>query len=455
MKNPVLFPLNQEELTLEMHGGLIKRTVHPSGLRILTEEMPGSRSASIGFWVGVGSRDEQAEHDSAPASLGSTHFLEHLLFKGTPNTTAYDIARTFDKMGADHNALTAKEYTAYYAKVRDVHIEDATALLAEMVTDSLITSEEFENERGVILEELAMAEDDFADLVGERFFAAILPDHALGRPIGGNPDTIKAARRDDVWRHYQNEYLPETLVITAAGAVKHEEFVAHVLESLKKAGVERFKLEESKAPRPRRDRAEAELPEKISSSPNIFVTKKPSEQTHLMLGARGLQAGDDQRYAFGVMNSVLGGGMSSRLFQEIREKRGLAYTTYSFGASYSDAGLFGMYGASHPSKTTEVASLMLAELVKLSETGITEEEFERTIGQISGSSALALEDSDTRMGRLARAELGTGEFLDLDSQIARFEAVTASDIMKAAKTILDRQLSLVVVGDVAEDALKF
>src|SRR5690606_7507469 len=181
VQEPILFPLDEPELHVNLSGGIIRRTVHPSGLRILTEQMPSARSASIGFWVGVGSRDEQAERGDAPASLGSTHFLEHLLFKGTPSVDAYGIATAFDKMGADHNALTAKEYTCYHAKVRDANLPEATRMLADMVTNSLIDHGEFETERGVILEELAMASDDLSDVAGERFFEAVMQEHPLGR----------------------------------------------------------------------------------------------------------------------------------------------------------------------------------------------------------------------------------------------------------------------------------
>ncbi|HUH52534.1 MAG TPA: pitrilysin family protein [Microbacteriaceae bacterium] len=454
MLQPVSFPLAQPELALDLHGGLLRRTVHPSGLRILTENMPGARSASIGFWVAIGSRDEQSERADAPGSLGSTHFLEHLLFKGTPSLGAYDIARAFDKMGADHNALTAKEHTAYYAKVRDANIAEATSLLAQMVTDSIIDEREFELERGVILEELAMAADDLADVAGEKFFETVLAGHPLGRPIGGNPQTILTAQRDAVMRHYQETYLPSTLIVTAAGAVDHDQFVQTVTDALNSAQAKRWSLNASKAPVARRNQGQTalELKEKTSEI-NVIVTQKPSEQVHIMLGSQGLQAGHDKRFAFGVMNSVLGGGMSSRLFQEIREKRGFAYATYSFGASYSDAGLFGMYAASKPEKARDVAKLMQDELAKIAADGISEEEFERILGQIAGSSALVLEDSDTRMSRLARSELGTGEFYDLDVSLKRFEEVTADEVREAAQMMLSNPAHLVAVGDISPEQL--
>ncbi|MGO3832687.1 MAG: M16 family metallopeptidase [Microbacteriaceae bacterium] len=457
MQKPIALPLEHPELTVELSGGLIRRTVHPSGLRVLTEHMPGARSASIGFWVGVGSRDEQAERGDAPASLGSTHFLEHLLFKGTPSFDAYGIATAFDKMGAEHNAMTAKEYTCYHAKVRDANVEEATRMLADMVTNSLIEEGEFETERGVILEELAMASDDLADVAGERFFEVVMGDHPLGRPIGGNPETIKAARRDDVMAHYLEAYRAGTLVVTAAGAVDHDEFVELVARSLEAASDARWHTRESGAPAPRRSRERraggAEQGLNAAEARETFVTEKPGEQVHLMIGGPGFQAGAPERFAYGIMNSVLGGGMSSRLFQEIREKRGLAYTAYAFGASYSDAGLFGMYAACAPENAAQVVQVAHEELERVAAEGVTEEEFERTLGQLAGSSALALEDSDTRMGRLAKAELGTGELWDLDTSLEHFATVTHDEVKRVAAQLAAQSRFTVAVGETSRTTL--
>ena len=457
VSEPIQLPLDLPELEADLGGGLMRRTVHPSGLRVLTERMPGSRSATVGFWVGIGSRDEQAERGDAPGSLGSTHFLEHLLFKGTPSRDAMQIATGFDRIGAENNALTAKEYTCYYAKVRDADLEEAVDALADMVMNSVIDPGEFETERGVILEELAMAADDLSDVANERFFEAVLGDHPLGRPIGGNPATIRAARRDDVMEHYLAEYDPSTLVVSAAGAVDHDRLVEQVVAALRAAG-ERWSIDEDRAPK-RRDSASqggAEPTGAVGTDDpsRVQLTERESEQVHLMIGATGLQAGDPRRFAFGIMNSVLGGGMSSRLFQEIREKRGLAYTAYSFGASYSDRGVFGMYAGTAPEKATEVIDLAELELRKIAEQGITEEEHERALGQIAGSSALALEDSDTRMGRLARSELGTGELFTFDATLERFHAVTSEDIRSVASMVADRPQTVVAVGNVSRSGLK-
>ncbi len=457
MLEPIRFPLDLPELTADLNGGLLRRTVHPSGLRVLTEHMPGARSATVGFWVGVGSREEQGVRGDAPGSLGSTHFLEHLLFKGTPTRDAYSIATSFDRIGAENNALTAKEYTCYYAKVRDVDLEGAVTVLADMVTSSVIDRGEFENEREVILEELAMAADDLADVANERFFEAVLGQHPLGRPIGGSPESIRAARRDDVHAHYLGHYDPSTLVVTAAGAVDHDRLVELVLAALDASHEDRWSTTAERTP-VRRTLVDADLVGAAkgatsSALAGVHTFERPSEQINLMIGTQGLQSNDPRRFAFGIMNSVLGGGMSSRLFQEIREKRGLAYTTYSYGASYSDAGVFGMYVGSAPQKAAEVVELASAELQKVAEHGITSEEHERALGQIAGSSALALEDSDTRMGRLARAELGTGELFTLDASLERFTAVAPEDIREVAHLIASRPQTVVAVGEVSRSTL--
>ncbi|MBK0420868.1 insulinase family protein [Leucobacter sp. CSA2] len=461
MHEPVKLPLDAPELETELSGGFVRRTVHPSGLRVLTERMPGARSATIGFWVGVGSRDEQGERGDAPGSLGSTHFLEHLLFKGTPTRDAYQIATSFDRIGAENNALTAKEYTCYYAKVRDADVEHSVNVLADMVTNSLLDPGEFDMERGVILEELAMASDDLADVASERLFEVVLGDHPLGRPIGGNPETIREARRDAVDRHYRDRYDPSTLVVTAAGAVDHDRLVDLVLTALNASPEERWHTGGAATPVRRAQSSEASSAAPganggaaaVRTQPVVDITERPSEQINLMIGTRGFSSSDPRRFAFGVMNSVLGGGMSSRLFQEIREKRGLAYTAYSFGASYSDAGLFGMYAGTAPANASEVVELSRAELRRIAEDGITEEEREDALGQIAGSSALALEDSETRMGRLARAELGSGELFDLDTSLERFAAVTAADIRAVAAHLDAQPMSVVAVGDASRSQL--
>ncbi len=432
----VSLPLNTAELAFSASGdSLVRRSVLPSGVRILSENVPGARSSTIGYWVAVGSRDE------LPQTYGSTHFLEHLLFKGTAARSALEIAVSFDSVGGEHNAMTAKEYTCYYAKVQDHDLPMAVDVLADMFTSSVLDTVEFETERGVILEELAMADDDPADVTSERFFEAVLGEHPLGRPIGGSPDTIQAVSRDAVWNHYRANYRPQDLVVTVAGAVDHDELVAGITAALTRAG---WDLAVAAAPVARRDSGAGV----IERGSPLVVVKRPIEQANIIAGVAGIAAADPRRATLSVLTSVFGGGMSSRLFQEIREKRGLAYSVYSFSPSYSDAGLFGIYAGCSPAKAPEVVDLMLGEFARLASSDVTDEELQRAVGQLSGASALALEDSDTRMSRLGRSELTLGEFIDLDESLRRLALVTTAGIRELAEELVSRPLSIAAVGTV-------
>ena len=433
------FPLDQNEIEFTASGGsVVRRTVHPSGVRVLTESVPGVQSASVSFSVGVGSRDETNGH------FGSTHFLEHLLFKGTKKRTALEIAVAFDSVGGSSNAATGKEHTSYYARVQQSAVPLAVDVIGDMLTSSLLDSVEFENERTVILEELAMNEDDPSDVAHEAFFEAVLGDHVLGRPIGGTKDTIGAVTRDAVWEHYQSNYRAEDLVIVAAGSVKHHEILALVENSLSEAG---WNLDAKAAPRPRRSTAQAV----ISRGESVKVIHEGNAQTNILLGMQGLIGDDERRYAMAVLNTALGGGMSSRLFQEIREKRGLAYSTYSFNQGYSDGAVFGLYAGCSPAKTRQVVELMLSEFEKVAEHGITSDELELAYGNISGGLALKFESTQARMSRLAGTELGTGDFVDLDEALARYRAVTLAEVQTLAADILAREKTIVAVGDVTFD----
>jgi predicted Zn-dependent peptidase len=387
--------------------------------------------------VAVGSRDETNNH------FGSTHFLEHLLFKGTKSRSAMDIAVAFDSVGGSSNASTGKEHTSYYAKVQDKALPSAVEVIADMLTSSLIDETEFENERPVILEELAMNDDDPQDVVHEAFSTAVLGDHPLGRPIGGTIETITAVTRAAVWEHYQNNYRPQDLVVAAAGSVDHQELIKLVERGLSAAG---WDLGLEAKPVARR----LLNPAKISRGSKLNVIHRPISQVNIMVGSEGLYVDDPRRYAMGVLNTVLGGGMSSRLFQEIREKRGLAYSVYSFNQGYSDAAAFGLYAGCSPAKAKEVTELMIAELDKVAQSGITSEELALARGNISGSLALKFETNQARMSRLASAEIVAGEFMDLDETIERFEAVELSQVQALAQDLVSLPRSIVAVGDVTE-----
>ena len=434
----IFFPLDQSELSFTASGGsTVHRSILRSGVRVLTEHVPGAQSASVSFSVAVGSRDETNGH------FGSTHFLEHLLFKGTSRRTALDIAIAFDSVGGSSNASTGKEHTSYYARVQDKALPLAVDVIADMLTSSLIDATEFENERTVILEELAMNEDDPQDVAHEAFSEAVLGDHELGRPIGGNKETIGAVTRDAVWQHYKENYRPQDLVVAAAGGVKHSEFVELVEKELSAAG---WDLGLAASPVARRSNAQA----KISRGKPLQVIKRPIAQANILLGMPGIIGNDPRRYAMGILNTVLGGGMSSRLFQEIREKRGLAYSVYSFNQGYSDASTFGLYAGCSPAKAAQVTRLMLDEFEKIAQSSITTEELELAIGNISGGLALKFESSQARMSRLVGSEMSTGEFFDLDETIERFSAVTTEQVQSLVQDLLLGERTIVAVGDVEE-----
>lgn len=434
----VLFPLDQADLSFTASGGsTVRRSILPSGVRVLTEHMPGAQSVSISFSVAVGSRDETDGHH------GSTHFLEHLLFKGTKKRTALDIAIAFDSVGGSSNASTGKEHTSYYARVQDSALPLAVEVIGDMLTSSLIDAKEFENERTVILEELAMNDDDPQDVVHEAFAEAVLGSHPLGRPIGGTKETIGAVTRDAVWEHYQRNYRPQDLVIAAAGGVEHAELIRLVEKALLESG---WNLDKVAEPVERR----LLHPATISRGAELKVIHRPIQQANVLIGMQGLVADDSRRYAMGILNTVLGGGMSSRMFQEIREKRGLAYSVYSFNQGYSDGAYFGLYAGCSPAKTAEVTGLMLDEFQKIANEGIREDELQLAKGNISGGLALKYESTQARMNRLISAEIVNGEFFDLDDSLEHVNSVTVSDVQALAADLAGRERSIVAVGDISE-----
>lgn len=416
--------------TLDADGVTIQRSVAPGGIRVLTETVPGSRSASIGAWVAAGSRDEDDAH------AGSTHFLEHLLFKGTPTRSALEIAEAFDAVGGEANAATAKNYTCYYARVLDADAEMAIEVIMDMVTSSLLEESEFELERGVILEELAMSADDPSEVIHDSFAEAVLAPHPLARPIGGTPDRIAALERAHVVDYYRRTYVPSELVITAAGSLTHDEVLHAVVAGAERAG---WDLAAGAPPAPRRAATDA-----IYAPPVRLAVARPIEQAHIILGGRGLAQGDPRRFALNVASTIFGGGMSSRLFQEVREKRGLAYATYAFASSYAEAGLFGAYAACAPAKADAVIELLTAERTRLRH--VTDAELERAIGQISGGFVLGIEDTASRMSRLGSAEIVTGELLSVDEVLARYRAVTAEDIREVIEFLTVDEPTVVTVG---------
>jgi predicted Zn-dependent peptidase len=394
--------------------------------------MPGVRSVSIGFWVLAGSRDER------PEISGHCHFLEHLLFKGTETRSALDIAQAFDAVGGDLNAFTAKEYTVFYARILDRDLELAVDHLTDMLQHSTIRRGDLDAESQVILAEIDMHEDSPEDVVHDVFTEALWPGHPLGRPILGTKDRIRGATRGSVRRFYKRHYLPGHLVVAAAGNVDHDRLV----------GMLRSRMDIGRRLGPRGQRAWNLRTHRRPPRPSgaTLVRRRPTEQAHIVLGTNGLPRTDPDRFALLIVNTALGGGMSSRLFQEIREKRGLAYTAYSYHAQYTEAGLFGAYVGTTPQSAQEVVRLLRTEVEDVRDGGLTSEEFERARGHVKGSTVLSLEDPGGRMSRLGKSEIAHGEILTLGESLRRIDAVTLDDARRVAHRVLSQPMTLAVIG---------
>jgi predicted Zn-dependent peptidase len=410
----------------------VRRTVLPGGLRVVTEEMPGVRSASIGVFVGVGSRDETASLN------GASHFLEHLLFKGTPTRSAMDISAALDEVGGEFNAYTAKEYTCFHARVLDDDLPTAIDVLGDMITASLITAEDVEAEREVILDEIAMHDDDPDDVVHNLFAATAWSGTSLARPIAGTADSIRALTRTQINRYYRTRYRGEAMTVAVAGNVDHTDVVRRVRRAFSRGG-----FLDGSAGRPLSPRLSSRVRPARAGEAH---TTRPFEQVNQVLGVRGLVRSDVRRHALGVLNAALGGGSSSRLFQEVRERRGLAYSVFSFATSYSDAGLVGVSVGSLPSKAAEVLQVVRAELGKVADAGIGEDELRRGKGQLRGGLVLSLEDSASRMTRLGESELFLDRLLSVDEILDRIERVSCADVQRLAAELFRQPQTLATVG---------
>jgi predicted Zn-dependent peptidase len=408
----------------------VSRTVLPGGLRLITESLPAVRSAALGIWAGVGSVDEDLDHH------GATHYLEHLLFKGTVRRSALDISAEMDAVGGELNAFTAREFTCYYARVLDADLPLAIDVLADMVTSSLIAPKDVDAERSVILEEIAMNEDDPSDTVHEAFTAQLFGDTPMGRPILGTVGSINAITRDQIAEHYAARYRPENLVVAAAGSVDH----AAVVELTQAA----FGPVLTDGVQPLAPRLTG--PDPGAAGTGVRLVSRGIEQANLVLGCTGLSRADDRRFALGVLNAALGGGMSSRLFQEVREKRGLAYSVYSFSSQHAGNGLWGVYAGCLPAKADEVLAICQDEIGKVISGGLSDDELSRGKGQLRGSMVLGLEDPSSRMSRLGKSELVHPGLEPVESILAAIDAVTHDDVREVAAAVLAQPKALAVVG---------
>jgi predicted Zn-dependent peptidase len=434
-----LYPV--ETLIAGQNGnGTIRRTVLPGGLRVVTQTMPSVRSVTFGIWTGIGSRDEH------PEESGATHYLEHLLFKGTAKRSALEISAALDAVGGEMNAFTAKEYTCYYARVLDADLPLAIDVICDLVTSALIRPEDVESERNVILEEMAMTEDEPSDLIHDEFALALLGDSPLGRPILGTAESVNALTREAIAEYYHSRYTDDHLVVSAAGNLDHDVVVALVDEAFAAARGYRDPDRPPVVPRIGGDCGTAHS--------GLRLVSKPTEQTHVVLGMPGVARTDRRRYPLGILSTILGGGMSSRLFQEVREKRGLAYSVYSFSTHHADCGAFGVYAGCQPENFTEVLKICRDEITKVADGGVTEEELRRGIGQVRGSTVLSLEDTGSQMTRIGKNELVYGEHLTIEELLGRVESVTIEDVKQVAEDFLRHPQAIAVIGDY-EDASSF
>ncbi|WP_329475906.1 insulinase family protein [Kribbella sp. NBC_01484] len=421
-------------------GGPVKRTVLPSGLRVVSQSVPGFRSVTFGVWVGVGSRDE-------PDHLaGATHFLEHLLFKGTERRDALEISAAIDAVGGEMNAFTGKEYTCYYARVLDSDLPLAVDVICDMITSATLTAADVESERDVIDEEIAMHADETSDHIHDLFAEQLWGMSPLGRSITGSPESVAGLTREQVVGWYRRRYKPSDIVVSVAGNVDH----ADVVRLVRKA-FERHWVTTEAEPAPVRLGAAEPVP----TYGGVRVHHRDVEQAHLVLGMPGLMRNDERRYVAGVLHGIVGGGMSSRLFQEVREKRGLAYSVFTFGSAYADSGMVGVYAGCLPKKAGEVLDVVRAELEVIANGNITPDELLRGKGQMRGSVVMGLEDAGAKMTRIAKAELVYGELPTVDDILHRIDAVTLDDVSQLAAELYAGTPALTLMGPYDEDSTAF
>jgi len=421
---------NQDDRDAD-HAPMIGRTHLDSGLRVVTEQLPHLRSVAVGFWVGTGSRDEPAEQ------AGVSHFLEHLLFKGTAERDAATIAEAVESGGGDMNAFTAQEVTTFYVRVPDDRLPLALDILSDIVWRPALRTADVDSERQVILEELHLRDDEPEDLVHDLFTRAVFPQHPIGREVIGSESTIEAMTRDDIADFHARHYRPGNVVVAVAGNLDHDQVVNLVEKGLDAAN----------GARPPRDAWSGEpAPEALA------VLERPTEQAHVVLGMRAFRNADPDRYALTVLNQALGGGMSSRLFQEVREQRGLAYSVYSYRAALEETGVLAVSAGTAPERIDELLDVLDAELGRVvADGGVSERELTAAKGHLRGSLALSLESSGSRMHRIGRAEVTLGEIPSLDELVAKLDAVTADDVARVVERVLAAgERTLAVVGPFTE-----
>ena len=424
----IFFPLNNRHRP-PSESEMVEKTILDNGIQVITEEIPGVHSVSLGVWVQAGSRDEN------PEECGISHFIEHMLFKGTKRRSPQQIAKEIDAVGGVLNAFTSKEFSSFYAKVLTEHLPVALDLLFDLFLNSQFAAEELEKERQVIVQEISMIEDTPDEYIHDLFSEAFWAGHPLSYPILGRLDTIGRMNRRQLKDFFVHHYLSVEPILVAAGNLTHEKFLKPVEKALGKI-----------RPRPKRRKKQPPRPH-----PNLLVKNKKLEQVHLLLGTQGLAAVHAQRYAVSILNTVFGGGMSSRLFQEIREKRGLAYSVYSFLSSFADSGMLGVYVGTGEKTLNRVLQIILREMHRLSEVYLKPQELRAAKEQLKGNLLLSLESTDSRMGRLAKNEIYFQRFIETPEIIEGIEKVTAAEVCQLAQQLFKPQfLSLTALGPVTE-----
>jgi len=412
---------------------LYKKTVLPSGLRIVTENLPASKSVSIGIWVNVGSRDEPTEEN------GISHFIEHMAFKGTKKRDARRIAHELESVGGSLNAFTSREQTCYYARILDRHLDRAVDVLADILKNSLFDPQELEKEKNVILEEIKDVEDSPADWVHDLFAENIWKDHPLGKPIIGRRERIKSFDRSRLLFYLSSKYLAEQVVVAASGNVSHSRLVNLVRAKLVFPSANGAMPLNRFAPGETGDRS---------------VKSKETSQAHVCLGVPSVSFKDRRRYACLILNTVLGGGMSSRLFQKVREERALAYSIYSYHDFYEDTGVLGIYLATSPEQVAPAVDLVLDELVKIKSGKLSRSEMESAKEQLKGNLVLGLESTSSRMNRLARNEILLGEHVPLKKALEAIDAVKPSEVADQTNTLFsESRFSASFLGSLDSDVL--
>ena len=402
-----------------------RKSLLPNGIRVITERMPHVRSVAVGIWVETGSRHEAAGRD------GVSHLIEHLVFKGTATRTAEEIAITMDSVGGQMDAFTTKEHTCFYVQVLDEHLPLAVDMLSDILLRPLFSADELEREKSVVLQEIKMVEDTPDDVIHDIFAEQVWRDHPLGRPILGTRASVDAFSRDAVLGHFQEEYTPPRIVVAVAGNVTHDQVV-----ELFGAGFDGF----ARTATPR-----TTTPPKLT--PGVNLVSKQLEQVHLVMGFPGLHHSAPERYALFLLNDVVGGSMSSRLFQEVRERQGLVYSIHSGVQAFADAGTTYVYAATDAPNFSKVLKSTLKELRDLKKNGVTAEELKRAKDHLKGSLMLSLESTSSRMNRIAKHELHLGSFLTLDQMIASIDAVRLDDVQALIGQILDEErLALTTLG---------